>query len=147
MIQLLVDTAQLLVGQWDRERITRAIGNLVGNAIKYSPKGGDVVVRVWRDERLDGPWAVVEVQDHGIGIPTADLPQIFEYFHRGANAVGFIPGTGIGLATVKAIIEQHEGSIHALSQEGVGSTFSVRLPLSPPPAAMSGDSSPTDAAE
>lgn len=76
-------------------------------------------------------WAVLAVQDQGLGIPAADLPQIFERFYRGKNAAGRTRGTGIGLASVRQIIEQHGGTITVVSEEGKGSIFTVRLPLRP----------------
>ncbi len=76
-----------------------------------------------------GTWAVMEVQDHGLGIPAVDLPHIFERYHRAANTVGRIGGSGIGLAGVKQVVEQHGGTISAASEEGVGTTMTVRLPL------------------
>jgi signal transduction histidine kinase len=69
------------------------------------------------------------VQDGGLGIPASDLPRVFERFHRGANVVGRIGGTGIGLAGARSIVESHGGTISAASQEGAGSTFTIRLPL------------------
>jgi signal transduction histidine kinase len=72
---------------------------------------------------------VIAVSDSGIGIPAADLPRIFERFHRAANAAGQIHGTGLGLASVQRIVEQHGGSIMVRSVEGEGSTFTLRLPL------------------
>ncbi|MBI4493702.1 MAG: PAS domain S-box protein [Chloroflexi bacterium] len=119
-------TVPELVGWWDAARLERVLGNLLGNAIKYSLEGGEVTVRVAREDS----WAVVQVQDHGIGIPTADLSRIFERFQRGGNVIGRIPGTGIGLAGARQIAEQHGGSITVESQEGLGTTITVRLPLS-----------------
>lgn len=136
-LRLDMDVAEL-TGQWDSGRIRRVVGNLIGNAIKYSPSGGEVAVRVRREEDAEGAWAVVEVRDQGIGIPAADLPHVFERFHRGANAIGSITGAGIGLATARRIVEQHRGSISVSSQEGSGSTFRVRLPISPPSVDPSG---------
>jgi signal transduction histidine kinase len=75
--------------------------------------------------------AVLTIRDQGIGIPLVDLPSVFEPFHRAGN-VGSVSGTGVGLAGVKQIVEQHGGSVVAESTEGVGSTFSVRLPLISP---------------
>ena len=72
------------------------------------------------------------MQDQGIGIPVADLPHIFERFRRGENAVRHFGGTGLGLASVRAIVEAHGGTVTVESQEGVGSTFTVRLPLNSP---------------
>ncbi len=117
-----------LVGAWDGARLGRVLGNLLGNAVKYSPDGGEIVVRVGREEDGAGAWAVVRVSDPGIGIPAADLPHLFEWFRRGAN-VGGIGGTGIGLAGAKQIIAQHGGTIDVASEEGTGTTFTVRLPL------------------
>ncbi|MGI8549907.1 MAG: ATP-binding protein [Dehalococcoidia bacterium] len=82
-------------------------------------------------EAADGP-AVLSVQDQGVGIPAAELPSIFQRFHRASNVVGRIEGKGIGLAGAKPIVEQHGGTIVAESQEGAGTTITVRLPLSPP---------------
>jgi signal transduction histidine kinase len=73
---------------------------------------------------------VLSVQDKGIGIPSGDLSRIFERFKRGSNVSEAVPGSGIGLAGVKQIVEQHGGSIEVESREGEGSTFTVRLPLS-----------------
>ncbi len=117
-----------VIGSWDRARLRRVLGNLLGNAVKYSPLGGDVVVRVGRDADADGEWAVLSVIDAGLGIPAEDLPRVFEPFHRGGN-VGRIGGTGIGLFGVQRIVEQHGGTISATSAEGDGATFTVRLPL------------------
>ena len=121
-----------LVGSWDPSRLGRVLANLLENAIKYSPDGGDVVVRIGRIEGAEGPWAVIEVIDQGIGIPQADLARVFERFHRGSNVVGRILGTGIGLAGARDIIEQHGGSVEVESREGAGTSVSVRLPLAQP---------------
>jgi signal transduction histidine kinase len=118
-----------LTGEWDHARLERVLQNLLGNALKYSPEGGEVVVRAWR-ERVDGAqWAALSVQDQGLGIPAADLPHIFERFHRARNVEGRIAGTGIGLATSHQVVKQHGGTLTVESREGQGSTFTVRLPL------------------
>jgi signal transduction histidine kinase len=69
------------------------------------------------------------VQDHGLGIPAADLSRIFDRFQRGRNVEGQIRGTGIGLSAARHVVEQHGGHISAQSQEGSGTIFTVRLPL------------------
>jgi signal transduction histidine kinase len=114
-----------LEGRWDGFRVERVLGNLLSNAVKYSPRGGDVVVRVARH----GTWAVLAVRDRGVGIPAADLPHLFERYHRARNVVGRTRGAGIGLHGARQIVEQHGGTIAVESREGQGSTFTVRLPL------------------
>jgi PAS domain S-box-containing protein len=118
-----------VVGYWDGNRLERVVSNLLGNAIKYSPEGGRVVVSVQREEDETGPYALLTVRDEGPGIPAEDLPRVFERFHRGSNVAGRIPGTGLGLAGVRSIVEQHGGSISLDSREGAGTTVTVRLPL------------------
>lgn len=113
-----------LVGQWDPIRLERVIDNLLSNAVKYSPSGGPVWVTVKRSDGM----ALLRVQDEGMGIPAEDLPNIFERFHRAGN-VGRVAGSGIGLAGVNQIVEQHGGSISVDSTEGNGSTFTVCLPM------------------
>lgn len=132
-----------LIGTWDHARLERVLGNLLGNAVKYSPDGGEITVRAWRETTGDGQaCAVLSVQDHGIGIPSPDLPHLFQRFRRGGN-VANIGGTGIGLAGARQIVEQHGGTLTAISEEREGSTFVMRLPLtslrSTQPAAEAGD--------
>ena len=112
-------------GVWDAARLERVLDNLVANAVKYSPAGGDVVVRVLRE----GDAAVVTVTDHGLGIPAADIPRVFDRFHRGANVQGQISGTGIGLASVRQIVEQHGGTVDGRKPRGMREHFH-----DPPPA-------------
>jgi PAS domain S-box-containing protein len=129
-VRVAMDVATL-EGQWDEARLKRVLRNLLDNAIKYSPGGGEVVVRVAREEAVAGAWAVVAVQDRGVGIPAGDLSRIFGRFQRGGN-VADIGGTGIGLAGARQIVEQHGGTIAVESAEGEGSTFTVRLPETMP---------------
>lgn len=117
-----------LTGDWDENRLGRVLGNLLGNAVKYSPRGGEIVVRVGREDDAAGAWAVLSVSDQGMGIPAADLERLFERFLRGRN-VAAIGGAGIGLAGAKLIVEQHGGTVTVVSEEGCGSTFTVRLPI------------------
>lgn len=124
-----------LAGEWDAQRLARVLGNLLGNAVKYSPAGGEVVVRVWEANGAGaerGGWAYLSVTDHGVGIPAEDLPHVFERFRRGANVAGTIAGSGIGLAGSRQIVEQHGGSIWVESREGAGSTFTLKLPRRAP---------------
>ena len=121
-----VDADGPVIGEWDRARLERAVANLVGNAIKYNRPDGTVRIRVGVE---GGDTAVIAVSDEGIGIPEADLSRIFERFTRGANVAGKISGSGVGLAIVRQVVEQHRGSVDVQSAEGRGSTFTIRLPL------------------
>jgi signal transduction histidine kinase len=114
-----------LVGEWDEGRLGRVLDNLLGNAVKYSPRGGAIQVVISRT----GDMAELSISDVGEGIPEADLPYVFDRFHRGRNVQGRIPGTGIGLAGAYAIVELHHGSITVDSGIGQGTTFTLRLPL------------------
>jgi signal transduction histidine kinase len=117
--------ASEIVGQFDESRLERVIDNLLGNAIKYSPAGGCVALSL---AARDG-WVTIVVSDQGIGIPAEDLPFVFEPFRRGANVIGRISGTGIGLASAQRIVERHGGTLSVESEAGKGSTFTIRLPL------------------
>ncbi len=121
-----------VVAPVNRSRVERVLANLLANAVKYSPDGGEVLVTVDRvSDGEAGGWAVLAVRDRGIGIPAADLPRIFEPFFRATNAPTPAGGSGIGLAGAKRIVEQHGGTIAIESREGEGSVFTVRLPLVP----------------
>ncbi len=117
-----------VVSQVDEGRLARVLDNLISNAVKYTPQGGQIEVRVGQEAGEDGAWAVIRVRDEGIGIPAADLPHIFEPFHRASNAQA-IEGTGLGLASANQIVARHDGQMTVASQEGRGSTFTIRLPL------------------
>lgn len=122
-----------LWGEWDGDRLERVLTNLLSNALKYSADDSPVVVCIGSEEREGTDWAIVSVEDAGIGIPSADLPHVFERFHRGRNVGGETTGAGIGLAGSKQIVEQHGGRIEVESTEGQGSRFTVRLPVRPTP--------------
>jgi signal transduction histidine kinase len=101
------------------------LSNLVSNAIKYTPAGSIHILL-----HQQGPWAVLRVEDTGIGIPEAQIGQIFTEFFRASNARGSqIPGTGVGLAGAKELVERFDGELELVSKENQGSTFTVRLPL------------------
>lgn len=109
----------------DRDMWEKVVLNLLSNALKYT-FDGTITVRVARD----GDEAVVTVSDTGIGVPAAEMPRLFERFHRIDNArARSTEGSGIGLALVKELIGLHHGSITAESTEGAGTTFTVRLPI------------------
>ena len=108
------------------ERLGQVLINLLHNAVKFSPDGGDVIVAV----RATDATVDVSVTDHGVGIPRAAQERIFERFYKvdRARARGEASGTGLGLAIARHVIEQHHGTIRVESTEGLGSTFSFSLP-------------------
>jgi signal transduction histidine kinase len=116
--------AASLIGHWDSSRLARVMDNILSNAVKFSPNGGEIVVRVGRQ---DGS-GFVAVTDHGIGIAPADLNQVFSPLFRGANATR-VAGAGLGLFGASRLIAQMGGTIDVASELGTGSTFTVRLPL------------------
>jgi two-component system sensor histidine kinase SenX3 len=117
----------------DRRQVVSAIANLVENAVKYSEPGALVEVH----SRTDGQWVEVDVVDHGMGIPARDLDRVFERFYRVDRARSReTGGTGLGLAIVRHVATNHGGTVHVQSQEGVGSTFTLRLPAGPLPVAV-----------
>lgn len=108
----------------DEPLLKHIINNLLNNAIKYSIPGGTVFFELIKQEKD----IILRFQDQGIGITEEDQKQLFQPFHRGEN-VGIIPGTGLGLTIVKQCIQDHGGDITVNSQVGVGSTFTVTLPI------------------
>ncbi len=114
----------------DRRRLLQLLDNLVGNAVKFTPEGGRVEVRVERT--LAG--AAIEVQDTGIGFPPGEEERIFDRFYRAQSAVSDqVPGTGLGLFIARAIAERHGGTLVARRREGGGSIFRLELPSSNAP--------------
>jgi heavy metal sensor kinase len=112
-------------GNGDEAQIRQVITNLLANAIHYNRDGGEVHVST----RVEGANAVLTVRDTGPGISAADLPHIFDRFYRADKARSRAEGhSGLGLAISKVIVDAHGGTIHADSQPGVGTTFTVRLP-------------------
>jgi len=109
----------------DPKLMRQAITNLLSNAVKYSPDSGTINLQLeYQDDVV-----IIQVQDQGIGIPEADQKRLFEGFHRAKN-VGNISGTGLGLPIVKRAVEAHGGTISFTSQIGVGTTFTIGIPIS-----------------
>lgn len=118
-----VDADDNLVVRGDQARLTRVLENIVGNAVKYSRAPG--VVRL--DAHARGDVAVIVVADHGVGIPAAEVPHLFTPYFRASTARG-VPGSGLGLAGARTIIEQHGGTIQVDSVQGEGTTVTLVLP-------------------
>ncbi|BEL07308.1 hypothetical protein Q0Z83_054990 [Actinoplanes sichuanensis] len=115
----------------DRTQLQRALRKLVENAIKFTPDGGSVECRMTADDRS----VAVAVTDTGIGIPAEDVPGLFTPFHRAGNAMDqAVQGPGLGLAIVRDIVRDHNGTIAVQSVVGRGSTFTLTLPACPAPA-------------
>jgi len=113
----------------DAPALEQVVFNLLDNALSYTPLGGRVELALHQDEASES--ALLEVSDNGIGIPTDDLPRVFERFYRVDKARSRAEGgTGLGLAIVKHIVENHRGHVEVESQSGVGTKFRVQLPLS-----------------
>lgn len=109
----------------DTDKMTQVIDNILNNAIKYSPDGGKITVRMKTTEDQ----MILSISDHGLGIPKQDLPRIFDRFYRVDRARSRAQGgTGLGLSIAKEIIKQHKGFIWAKSEYGKGSTFTIVLP-------------------
>ena len=129
-----VEPSRRLNAIGDRRQLVSAVANLVENGVKYSDPGSTVEVSA----RTDGTWVDIVVRDHGIGIPARDLDRIFERFYRVDRARSReTGGTGLGLAIVRHVATNHGGSVSVASQEGGGSTFTLRIPVGPGPVAVS----------
>jgi signal transduction histidine kinase len=107
----------------DRNRIRQIIGNLLDNAIKYTPAGGTVELNA----HTDGKDTVITVEDTGIGIPPQDLSRIWDRLFRGDQSRS-INGLGLGLSLVKAVVEAHGGKVEVTSDSMRGSVFTIHIP-------------------
>lgn len=125
-LTLVDDLPAELVLPGDRKRLRQIVDNLLGNAVKYSPDGGRITVRL----RVDGRAAELTVSDTGIGVTPEDREKLFTRLYR-SNSVRdrAIPGTGLGLALSRTVAQRHHGTIELLDHEGPGTTVVVRLPL------------------
>lgn len=112
----------------DRATLTQAITNLMDNAIKYSGEAKNILVRAFAENQ----YLVISVKDFGIGIRKEEYDKVFERFYRGGDALTrTVKGSGLGLTLVKQIVEVHHGKVNIESEPGLGSTFSIRLPVQP----------------
>jgi signal transduction histidine kinase len=127
-VSLVAEVDELPPVSGDKERLSQLVGNLVSNALKFTPAGGSVIARTF----VDGGHAVVEISDTGIGIPLGEQSRLFQRFFRSSTATEqAIPGTGLGLVISRAIAEAHGGTISVTSLPGEGTTFRVEIPLEP----------------
>ena len=125
-VELTLEEEDTPLVRGDRDRLAQALDNLVSNAIKFTPAGGRVVLRL----ACEYDRAVLEVTDTGIGISQADLEQLFQRFFRTQRATSAaIPGVGLGLTIAQAIVHGHDGQISVQSRDGEGTTFRIELPL------------------
>lgn len=122
-----LDIDSLMV-EGDRQQIERVLQNLISNAVKYTPKQGEVFVEAARQNGR----ALIYVRDTGYGIPEDELPYIFDRYRRVSKHQNKAAGTGLGLAITKALVEAHNGDVSVSSQEGTGSTFTISLPTYKP---------------
>jgi len=108
----------------DAGGLSQVFINLINNALKFSPEGGQVEVKA----EIDKAKAIVSITDHGLGIPTDAIPHLFERFYRAKNVtVAEVPGSGIGLYIVKSIVDELGGTISVVSEVNIGTTFTVKL--------------------
>lgn len=113
----------------DPHKIQRVLINLLSNAIRHTPEGGDITVSIAESQAQERAWAIIQIADTGVGIPAEELPHIFERFFRGAESrENQTPGAGLGLAIVKELVELHGGWVTVKSRVGAGTTFTIALP-------------------
>jgi PAS domain S-box-containing protein len=117
------------VARLDEKLLRQIVGNLLSNAVKYSSPGSTIFLEL----NCQPEGVTLKITDQGIGIPTEDLPRLFEVFHRAKN-VGSVQGTGLGLTIVKRSVDLHEGTITINSEIGIGTSFTVWLPTVEQPA-------------
>ena len=125
---LALEATEPIAGVWDPDRLEQVLVNLISNALKYSPDGGDVRVQL----RRDGDQVELTVSDEGIGIAPADQKRLFQPFSRTEAARQRASGTGLGLYITQRIVREHGGTIDLCSEPGKGTTVTVRLPIMPP---------------
>jgi two-component system sensor histidine kinase ResE len=128
-----VPETDIVLDQADEDRLEQVLTNLLDNAIRHTPKQSGISIRAEAVRRGNEQDVLIEIKDHGQGIPAEDLPYIFERFYKAdkARTRDSTGGTGLGLAIVKNIVEAHGGKIHVASTVGQGTTFSIILPANP----------------
>ncbi len=123
---------------YDQEKIEHILGNLISNALKFTPKGGVVGIRVSKENKAGSTNLRIDVQDSGIGMAAEEVPHVFDRFYQAENPdTRQFEGTGIGLSLTKELTELHGGKIEVATKKGKGSTFSILLPISEVPESAS----------
>jgi signal transduction histidine kinase len=133
-IQVVATDAEI-TGMFDELNLHSALANLVGNAIKFSPRGGTITIALKQQPDDGNNQVSIAVSDPGLGIPAGELAHVFDRHYRASNVAGTIPGTGLGLTGVQRTVTMHGGDIAIESSEGAGTTVTLRLPIFPVPRA------------
>lgn len=123
-----------LAMDFDADKLERVLFNLLSNAFKFTPKGGEVALHVWQQMDLEGKhWLQINISDNGIGIAEDQHEKIFDrFFQSDTDLTVLNQGSGIGLSIVREFVQLHQGKINVHSQPGAGSTFTVELPVAEP---------------
>ena len=123
------DTDEPIYARFDQMRLAQAIQAMLSNAIKFSPNGGPILVRLRRSAEHGEPEAIISVSDHGVGIPAGEQGEVFDRFKRGSNIRGQFGGLGLGLFAAREIVKRHGGRMWLESEIGGGTTCFAVLPL------------------
>jgi len=118
----------LYLVQGDRNQLTRLFTNLLGNAIQYTPSGGEVHITLTTLKRNNDTQTAVQIRDTGVGIPSNAIPHLFDRFYQVDSSRSHRTGSGLGLAIARAIAENHQGQIQLTSTPGEGTIVTVTLP-------------------
>jgi PAS domain S-box-containing protein len=124
-IRLTIECSESVIAEFDHDRFRQVLFNLFDNAVKFTPRGGEIIV----GSMVQGEELLLRFTDTGTGICPEDLPHIFEPFYQGAKSGHGSSGSGLGLALVRLLVEAHKGSIEVSSVVGKGTTFYIRIPL------------------
>lgn len=124
-LQIEIQVENLPHGSIDPQRMSQAVGNLINNAIKFTPKGGEILIKA----RPEGQMLVIQIEDTGPGLSDDDLRSIFTPFYRGEQGTRFPKGMGLGLSIARDIVHSHQGTLEAENRAPGGTRFTIRLPL------------------
>ncbi len=116
---------------FDLDKMEKILCNLLGNAVKYTPEGGKILIRYHLYDKKEIKWLQVDVIDSGKGIEADKIDKVFERFYQVKSVTGRTFSVGIGLALAKSLVENHKGFIHVKNEKGMGARFSINIPVSP----------------